>query len=67
MVSCPWCGSDLYGYNTQVPDKSGRGKVKTGIACCPWCKWSGKGDQYIDLDDDEERIPYRHLVWTQQI
>jgi len=59
MPSCPLCGTDLYGYTKSILDKNTKGRKETGVACCPWCKWSGTGEKYIDLDNDDVRIPYR--------
>lgn len=56
MTKCPCYGSDLFGYEKPY-DRLNRGKV-IGVACCPWCKWTGTGEQYRDLDDDDVKIPY---------
>ncbi len=58
MASCPWCGSDLFGYTMSTPEKNIDGRKITGVACCPSCKWSGIGENYIELDDDNIRISY---------
>lgn len=56
MAKCPCCGSKLYGYERPY-DRLNRSK-NVGVACCPWCKWTGTGEKYRDLEDDEVRIPY---------
>jgi hypothetical protein len=58
MAACPWCGSDLFGYSQSLSEKNMKGRKVTGVACCPWCKWSDTGEKYLYLDDDEVKIPY---------